>query len=182
MVLWDGLSENTRQSCERLFALAGQRAFVLCRRAQDGPAEPEAAADLKGALAQLKERFGSHVAGTPVVFVASGGVVPASLKAIRGEPSFFSRVVLVADDRIPWSATLASVFVKGGGERVLFACRSEPCETHTTHPIRWLQRHGGKARLAERAQASADANLPFGSGDWQWLVAGDTRFVGTNRP
>lgn len=181
LVFWDGLSANTRETCQRLFELSKRQSFVLCRKAQAGPSDPKASADLKGGLRLLKQRFGGHVAGESVVFIASGEVVPASLEAVRQAPSFFSRIALVSEDRIPWTATLASVFAKGGGLRVLFVCLSEPCQRHTTHPIRWLQRQGAKARLGQ-SKASSDKQVPLASGDWQWLIEGDERFVVSGKP
>ena len=170
VLLWDGSSEDTRALCQRWFALANRVPFVLCRRALDGPARPRAAAELRGALRDVKERFRSHVASGSVVFVATGHVVPASLAAIREEPSFFARVVLSSEERVGWSPTLSAVFAKGGGERVLFACRAHGCRQHTAHPIRWLERQGSHGRVTA---AEDDAITPA---DWQWLIQGDPRY------
>jgi hypothetical protein len=102
--------------------------------------------------------------------------VPASLDAIREEPSFFARVLLVSEERIPWSATLSSLFGKAGGRRVLFACLTERCFAATAHASTWLERHGAKARALETPKSPEDSPLAIGSSDWRWLVEGDARF------
>jgi hypothetical protein len=176
VLFWDGVTENTAAACKDWFALAGQVPFVLCKRALDGPTEPRAAAELRQALGILKQRFGPHVASGGLVFVAGGSVVPASLQAIREEPSFFSRVALISEEHVPWSATLAAVFGKAGGERVLIACRSEGCHRHTAHTVSWLERNGAEARAIEPGKTLGGGAAGIDTAAWHWLVEGDRRY------
>ncbi len=176
VLFWDGSTQDTSAACARLYALAQRVPFILCKRALDGPTNPRPSVELRGALQALKQRFGAHVAGGSLVFVASGVVVPASLSAIREEPAFFSRVLLVSEERIPWSATLSSLFGKAGGQRVLFACLEQRCFEATAHPSTWLERHGAQARALEPPKSPQKNLLPIAAQDFGWLVEGDARF------
>jgi hypothetical protein len=180
VLFWGDGGLDTRTTCANLFAATQGAAFVLCQKPHPGPSTPLAASELKGALQRLKKRFGAHVAPGPVVFVAVGHVVPASIAVVREEPSFFSRVVLVADGQVAWSPSLASLFARSGGNRVLFACATEACLKKTTPPVRWLERQGalGKA-IRTTSPVTAKSLQRIIEQNWAWLIEGDPRFRST---
>lgn len=185
---------DARTTCERWRAFAGY-GFILCPSGkQDGephPSEMDAngdpstgrARELRAALGALRKRFGEHVSPGPVVLAGVGRGARVAIQLARQEPSYFARLVLVGDGARDWSSGVATIYARGGGQRVLFACGDSNC-AHDADGATVLSERAGLSsrRTGDAFDAGADAAAPgapapvieraVGSG-FPWLVEAD---------
>ena len=180
-----GSADRPEWACASWRAIAGPHPFVLCPRGElradfrapdvrytFGSAD-DTARELRAALAELKRRFGKHVASGPVLFVGFEIGADHAAWIARQEPAFFSRLALVAPSSSSWSSSQSALFARGGGQRVLFA--SGPAERAEFAQQAVLSaRAGAEARLVflgERAPALDPARRSLLAEHWRWLSA-----------
>ncbi len=128
-----GAADRPEWACGAWRGIAGPRPFVLCPR---GTARADFAAsdarftfgdaaavslELRAGLAALKNKFGAHVAPGSVVFAGFDLGADRVAEIAQQEPTFFSRLALVAAGSEAWPTPAAALFGRRGGERVLFA-------------------------------------------------------------
>lgn len=180
--------------------MASSYGFVLCprgtpRKVADG-APPAFGFDdasstereLRAALHALRERYKDYISPGPVVLggFARGADIAAQIS--RQEPKYFARLALVQGGAAGWSSGVATIFARGGGQRVLFACGSEACVKDARNAALLTERAGVKARLVpEQLDASpftAIAAPRFGvpaahllAQAWGWLAEGDPSWM-----
>jgi hypothetical protein len=151
--------------CRELEITWERTAFVLCvpvDQELDGTARR-----LRAAMTATKQRFGDYVAKGSVVLVGALDAAEQATLIARQEPAFFRRLILVDGARL-WTSSLAAVFKRGGGERVLFVCETEECRRSAPR-LTTVTRSVG----LEVAVESGDGWLARRA---KWLVAGDSRF------
>lgn len=191
LIALHGDSDRPEWQCGSWRGIVGSRAFVLCPRGRprgDGSgvdarytlgSVQDTERELRSALGALKRRFGEHVAKGPVLLSGYGLGAEAAAALARQQPSFFQRVVLVGRDVAAWSPTLAQLFGKGGGERVLFVCTSAECRAQAELRAALTRRTGAQARVAAPAELGPwfDAALVGAlRGEFAWLIEGDRRW------
>ncbi len=181
-----GRSDRPEWQCGTWRGIVGGHVFVMCPRGKPAPGErftwssaPDLAAELKAGLAALKQRFGAHVAPGSVVLIAHGLGADLALDIVRQEPAFFSRLVLIEGGHAAWSATLAGVFARGRGDRVVFACGTSDCAASAERAALFASRAGalGKPLLTTSGAGVDGALLTALRGEWPWVVEGDPRFA-----
>jgi pimeloyl-ACP methyl ester carboxylesterase len=191
LIALHGDADRPEWQCGSWRGVVGSRAFVLCPRGrprQDGSTTEvrytlgsvdETERELRAALAALKRRFGEHVARGPVLLAGYGRGVEAASALARQQPSFFSRVVLIAGEPSAWSPSLAALFGKQGGERVLFVCASAECRAEAELRAALTRRTGAHAKVSAPADLGPwfDATMTSAlRGELPWLLAGDSRW------
>lgn len=181
-----GRADRPEWQCGTWRGVVGGQAFILCPRGKPAPGErfswsgaPDLGRELRAGLAALKQRFGGHVSSGPVVLVAHGLGAELAVDIVKQEPAFFSRVVLVEGGHEAWSATVAGVFARGRGDRVLFACGTQACEASAERAALFTSRAGSlsKAVAVEGGPDLAGPLLAALRRDWSWVVEGDPRFA-----
>ena len=133
--------------CRELEAAWERSAFVLCV-----PVERDlekTSARLRAALGATKASFGDHVAKGSVILAGSGEAAEQATLLAREEPSFFRRLILIDGHRL-WSSSMAAIFKKGGGERVLFVCESDACRRSEAQLLTVSRSVGLDTALEER--------------------------------
>jgi poly(3-hydroxybutyrate) depolymerase len=186
-VVLHGAADRAEWQCGSFRGVLGGQLFIVCPQ---GVARPElgdrfglgnpddTSAELRAALKALKVRFGGHVASGPILLVgyAEGG--EHALEVARQEPSFFSRVAMVAGSPSALTSTAASVFTQKGGKRLLFVCTNAECEGNGAMRALWVKRTGGTAKSV-RHDVGPFLDAAFTTaikGDLAWLLEGDSRF------
>jgi len=177
-----GPADRPEWACSAFRGAAGPAPFVLCPRGiarQDLPAKEarytfgsvdETARELRAALAAVKSRYGAYVAPGSVVLAGFELGADRAAAIAREEPAFFARVVLVDPPSSVWSSSLAAVFGRQGGERVLFACGSAACRDEYQLRAELTLRGGAQARsirLPEAALGPVAAKALREA--WPWL-------------
>lgn len=180
-----GAQDRPEWACSTFRAIAGPRGFVLCprgvARADSNGADPrytfgsadDTARELRAALAELKRRFGDHVAKGPVVF--AGFEIGADHVAwiAPQEPAFFSRLLLISPSANSWTSTQSALFGRAGGRRVLFASGpSERAELEQRALL--IARTGVEARYVALSEADPALDAPTRRAlttPWHWLAA-----------
>jgi predicted esterase len=166
------------ERCRALGSLVQDRAFVLCPALAPTRGVDEARAVMRASLASLKARFGRHVASGGVVFVALGEAADLGTWLVRQEPSFFPHVLFV-EGGLGWSSTDATVFYRAGGQRLVFACRSEACRSRAASAVALTMRAGAEARMAALPADSellGERSVLALRPSFEWLHAGDARW------
>ena len=178
-----GAADRPEWACGAWRGIAGPRPFVLCPRgvARADFAAPDtrytfgAAADvareLRAGLAALKNQFGAHVAPGSVVFVGFELGADRVADIAQQEPTFFSRLALVAASADAWPTPEAALFGRRGGERVLFA--AGPSTRAAAEQKAVLTRRGdAEAKaifLADHRPALDPATITLLRSEWGWL-------------
>ncbi len=184
-----GKGDRPEWQCGSFRGIAGEHVFVLCPRGAPVRVAGEerftftsferVERETRAALRALKERYGAHVAGGPVVLAGfSLGAEHAALLQ-RQEPSFFAHLVLVEGGSKSWSSTQARLFSERGGRRVLFVCGQPSCVVLARRQVLFTQRAGGEAKLLDAGNLGhvLDGRMVRAiRAEWDWLVAGDARF------
>jgi hypothetical protein len=129
-----GVADRPEWACGAYRGIVGGNPFVLCPRGvkrKDLSASEDrytftsvddTARELRAALTALKHKYGAYVAtGSVTLGGFEVGADRAAQIALQ-EPSFFSRVMLIAPSKETWPSSVASLFGHQGGERVLFGC------------------------------------------------------------
>jgi hypothetical protein len=184
-----GAADRPEWACGTWTGITRARAFVLCPRgtvhehdtSRFGWSSPEQVArELRAALQALKARFGRHVASGPVVLAAFEAGVPPALEIAMQEPSFFSRLVLVAPGPDLVSAGTAGVLAKGGARRILLVCSDAACRADAERYDLFIHSAGIENKLLDlgdlgrclddRVAKALAAALP-------WLVEGDPLYA-----
>ena len=159
VIVLHGVADRPEWACGAYRGIVGGNPFVLCprgvKRKDLGASEDrysfgsadDTARELRAALTALKHDYGVYVAAGPVVLGGfEVGADRAAQIAIR-EPSFFSRLVLVAPSKEVWPSSLASLFGRQGGELVLFAC-GPARQSETAWQAELTKLGGAAARVA----------------------------------
>ncbi len=178
-----GAADRPEWACGAWRGIAGPRPFVLCPRgvARADFAAPDtrftfgAAADvsleLRAGLAALKNKFGDHVAPGSVVFAGFELGADRVADIAQQEPTFFSRLVMVAPSVEAWPTPEAALFGRRGGERVLFAAGQATRDAVEQKAV--LTRRGdAEAKaifLGDRAPALDGASIALLKASWAWL-------------
>lgn len=128
-----GSADRPEWACGAYRGIVGGKPFVLCPRgvkrkdlsASDdrytfGSAD-DTSRELRAALTALKSEYGAYVAAGPVTLAGFELGADHAAQIALQEPSFFSRLVLVAASKEAWPSSVASLFGRQGGELVLFA-------------------------------------------------------------
>lgn len=189
-VVIHGERDRAEWQCGSFRGLLGGQLFIVCPRGVplgDGGYGlgnfEDRIAELRGALAALKSRFGAHVAKSSVVLVgyAEGAALAAEL--LRQEPSFFSRVALVNGDVSSLTPSAAKIFAERGGKRVLVYCLTDACESEATQRTLWLSHGGVQTRVTKGGVGPFldPAFIDALRGELPWLFEGDARFVVARR-
>lgn len=183
-----GPADRPEWTCSAFRAAAGPEPFVLCPRGilrSDLPANDarysfgsvsDTTRELHAALVQLKSRFGAHVASGAVVLAGFELGAEHAAAIAREEPSFFARVVLVDPKPSTWTASLAAVFGRQGGQRVLFACASPACREEYQLRAALTLQGGAEARVLALSESALG---PTAAGElksvWPWLVGSEQK-------
>ena len=186
-VVLHGAADRAEWQCGSFRGVLGGRLFIVCPQGKPLP-EPggrfglgnpdETSAELRAALKALKARFAGHVAPGPVLLIGFAEGAGHALELARQEPSFFSRVAVVAGNPAAFSSSAASVFTRNGGKRLLFVCTSVACEGDGAMRSLWVKRAGGSAKSV-RHEVGPFLDAAFTTaikGDFGWLLEGDSRF------
>jgi poly(3-hydroxybutyrate) depolymerase len=193
VVVIHGARDRADWQCGSFRGLLGGRVFIVCPQGLQATEAgglyglgsfDESSAELRGALAALKARFGKHVAPSPVALIgyAEGAAVAADLA--RQEPRFFARVALVNGDPSVVSSSAAKIFNEHGGKRVLFFCTSPECQAAGGERALWLSRTGAVTAKAVEAHVGPYLDAPFLAAlkpELVWLLEGDKRFAAPRR-
>jgi hypothetical protein len=180
-----GSADRPEWACATLRSIAGPVPFVLCPRgvvrADFTPSDArytfgspdDTAAELRAALAALKERFGVYVAAGPVTF--SGFELGADQAAFIAaqEPSFFARLLLIEPSPKSWPSSQAALFGRAGGQRVLFAFGPGHRDELEQRAV-LTRRSGAEARaifLGDRPVTLEPPSRRLLSQNWGWLTA-----------
>jgi poly(3-hydroxybutyrate) depolymerase len=186
VVVLHGALDRADWQCGSFRGVLGGHVFVLCPQGIAGGAAgrftfgsvDDTSAELRAALAALKERFGKHVAPSPVVLIGYAEGAALAVELARQEPSFFARVALVQGEPTVFSPTAATVFAQRGGKRALFFCTNATCDDSAVSRALILQRARVEAKavrkdvgpyLDERFTAALAPEV-------SWLLEGDARF------
>lgn len=176
--------------------MASSYGFVLCprgvpRRAADGgppgfgfDGVPAAEHELRAALHALRARFKDYLSPDAVVLGGFGRGADIAVQISRQEPSYFARLVLVQGGAGGWSSGVATIYARGGGKRVLFACGSERCSKDARAAVVLSERANLAARLVpqelDASPFAAIAGARFNTTaahllaqSWRWLVDDD---------
>ncbi len=127
LIVLHGAGESAERQCKIWRGISDARPFVLCPELGAKRSDQEVETALRGALRELKTKFGEYVAGGSVVLVGFGSSAEHAMAIARQEPAFFARLALIDGGHQSWSATAAGAFAQRGGQRVLFGCSNEPC-------------------------------------------------------
>ena len=181
-----GSADRPEWACASLRSIAGPTPFVLCPRGvarADFTASDarytfgrldDTEAELRLALAALKERFGVYVAAGPVIF--SGFEIGADHAAsiAAQEPSFFSRLLLIEPPSpTSWPSSRAAMFGRTGGQRVLFAFGPRYRDELEQRAV-LTSRSGAEARAVFLGDAPVTLEPPTRrllGRNWDWLTA-----------
>ncbi len=187
-----GIADRAEWQCGTWTGISKARAFVLCPRGirrKDGNETfgnvARTESELRAALAALKKRFGAHVAAGPVVLAGYSLGASHAVHVLKQEPAFFSRVVLIEGGHSEITPTIAGVFAKGGGKRVLFACGQSACERAAERSALFVRRAGADAELVmvPGVGHALESRMAKAIGEkFGWLVAGDARFASGAKP
>lgn len=186
-----GIADRAEWQCGTWTGIARAQAFVLCPRGvRKGQVETftdvgRTERELRAALKALKHRFGAHVAPGPVVLAGYSLGATHAVAIAKQEPSFFSRLVLVEGGHEAISATIAAVFARGGGKRVLFACGQAACEKAAERRMLFIRRAGAEAELvsAPGVGHALESRMAAAIRErWAWLTEGDPRFAAAGKP
>lgn len=189
VVVLHGQRDEAEWQCGSFRGVLGGRSFILCPAGQASGglhgwgSFDETAAELRAALAALKERYGAHVAKGSIGLIGYGEGAGIAADLARQEPSFFARVALVNGDPTAFSPTASKIFAERGGKRVLFFCATKPCDDRGAERALALQRSGAQAKSVLRDvgpyldQRFTDAL----KGDLPWLFEDDSRFAPPRR-
>lgn len=188
-----GGADRPEWACGTWVGIARSHPFVLCPRGvkvSDAPrygweSSDQTAKELRASLKALKARYGAHVAPGPVILGAfSAGTRPA-VDILRSEPSFFSRVVLVAPEANLWSAGLAGIFARAGGRNLMFVCSDASCRSDAERYFVFSRGVGSQAKLLDLPEMGRvlDGRVAAAiSEHFDWLVEGDDRYPGATKP
>lgn len=190
VVVLHGARDRAEWQCGSFRGVVGDNAFLLCPagRAAEGNlfgwgSFDETAAELRAALAALKERFGGHVAKGSITLVgyAEGASIAADLA--RQEPSFFARVALVNGDPASFSPSASRIFAERGGKRALFFCVTHECDDRGAERALLLARSGVAAKSVLKGVGPyLDPRFTDAlKGEMAWLFEGDTRWAQPRR-
>jgi predicted esterase len=187
VVVLHGGADRPEWQCGSFRGLLGGRVFIVCPRGVQRPelggrfglgSLDDTAAELRAALKALKQRFGGHVAASPIVLIGFGKGAAHAAELARQEPTFFSRVALIAGDPTAVTPSAAHIFAKRGGKRLLFFCTSSSCQQDAAMRATLVQRAGAGAKVVQRDvgpyldQRLLDALKE----EVPWLLAGDERW------
>jgi pimeloyl-ACP methyl ester carboxylesterase len=187
-VVLHGEDDRPDWQCGSFRGLLGGGIFILCPRGAPsarsarftwGPVEA-AGAELRAALAALKERYSGHVAAGPILLIGFGRGGEVAAQLARQEPSFFARVALIDSDAYALSSSAAAIFSQRGGRRVLFFCTSASCDDKAATRALLLSRANVPTRAVRKPvgpylDAAYTAAL---APELRWLLEGDARFGG----
>jgi len=153
-----GVADRAEWACGAYRGIVGGRPFVLCPRgvkrkdlsaSEDrytfGSAD-DTSRELRAALTALKSAYGAYVAAGPVILAGFELGADHAAQIALQEPSFFSRVVLVAASKEAWPSSAASLFGRQGGELVLFASGGAR-QSDAAWQAALTRRGGAEARL-----------------------------------
>ncbi|HEX3851874.1 MAG TPA: hypothetical protein VHW01_12965 [Polyangiaceae bacterium] len=154
-----GVADRPEWACGAYRGIVGGGPFVLCPRgvkrkdlsaSEDrytfGSAD-DTSRELRAALSALKHTYGAYVAAGAVILGGFEVGADRAAEIALQEPSFFSRLVLVAPARETWPSSVASLFGRQGGERVLFGC-GPGRQSETAWQAALTKQGGATARLA----------------------------------
>lgn len=189
VVVLHGHGDEAEWQCGSFRGVLGGSFFLLCPAGQvSGGAHAwgsfdDTAAELRAALAALKERFGAHVAKGAIALVGYGEGASIAADLARQEPSFFARVALVNGDPTAFSPTASKIFAERGGKRVLFFCITQGCDDRGAERVMSLRRSGAEAKsvLREVGPYLDQRFTEALKGDMPWLLEGDSRFAPPRR-
>lgn len=154
-----GIADRPEWACGAYRGIVGAAPFVLCPRGvkrKDLSASEDrytftsaddTARELRAALTALKQKYGAYVAtGSVTLGGFEVGADHAAQIALQ-EPSFFSRLLLIAPAKATWPYSVASLFGRQGGELVLFGC-GPARQTETAWQAELTRRGGAQTRVA----------------------------------
>ncbi len=186
-----GNNDRPEWQCRTWREISGGYPWVLCPRgtprgessARDRrftySSLPAATKELRAALAALKEKYVYHVAPGPVVLAGFSLGAQHAARIAKQEPSFFARLVLVEGGAEQWASGAATLFQRGGGKKVLFACGLADCAEGAKGRHAMSERIGLESRVVSVLGSGHVYDGPVAEvlkKDYAWLVAGDPRF------
>ncbi|HEY1534788.1 MAG TPA: hypothetical protein VGF76_12245 [Polyangiaceae bacterium] len=152
-----GVADRPEWACGAYRGIVGGKPFVLCPRgvkrkdlsaAEDrytfGSAD-DTSRELRAALTALKSVYGAYVAAGSVTLAGFELGADHAAQIALQEPSFFSRLVLVAASKEAWPSSAASLFGRQGGELVLLASGAAR-QSDVTWQAALTRRGGAEAR------------------------------------
>lgn len=192
LVALHGLGDRPEWQCGTWRGITHAYPFVLCPRGVPMPGQKtftfgsrdQTVAELRAGLRALKQRFGDHVAPGSVVFAGYSLGAIQGVSIVKQEPSFFSRVVLVEGGYAEWSSGVATLFAKGGGQRVMFVCTQPACAKQAEVRAAWTERAGAEAKLVDAGNLGHvfDGRVArVVKRELGWLVTDDPRWKGYQR-
>jgi poly(3-hydroxybutyrate) depolymerase len=186
-VVLHGSADRPDWQCGSFRGVLGGQVFIVCprgvERAELAPrfglgSVDDTASELRAALAALKQRFGAHLAPSPILLIGYGEGAAVAAELARQEPSFFARVALVAGEPTSLTSSAAAIFAAKGGKRVLFFCTDAACQGNGVQRALQLTRRGIAAKSVERGVGPFldEAFTTALRGDLKWLVEDDARW------
>jgi pimeloyl-ACP methyl ester carboxylesterase len=194
VVVLHGARDRADWQCGSFRGVLGGRVFILCPQGvlQSGQGGlyglgsfDDTEAELRAGLAALKERFGAHVAPSPVLVIGYGEGAAIAADLARQEPSFFARVALVNGNPALLTPSAIKIFAERGGKRVLVFCsqKQSACDADGTQRALLLTRAGVAAKSV-KAEVGPYLDQRFTDALKElvpWLVEGDPRWASTSR-
>jgi dienelactone hydrolase len=192
VVALHGNYDRPEWQCDVWREITGAFPFVLCPRgiprddapkSEDrwtygamGPTEKE----LDSAIEALTKRYPEYVAPGAIVYTGfSLGAIYGKLIA-RKNATRYPRAVFVEGGYEGWSAATARAYAKAGGKRVMFACGQSACVHAGKQIARLFEKEGIETRVVSGGNIGHTYDGPVARAivaEWDWLVAGDERFV-----
>ena len=194
-----GSYDQPEWNCQTYQQVAHGAAVIVCPRGKlrwDTPSEPEqrryyfpaagngasASAwlqrEVDAAVRALETNFPTRVTPGPVLYIgfSQGAILGASL--LIQAPRRFPRAILVEGGHGAWSAESARTFARGGGQRVLFACGRQSCDSSARRAAAELLRAGVAVKVvyAPDQGHTYDAKVQEQvAAQFDWVLAGDER-------
>jgi hypothetical protein len=192
LVAAHGAGGRPEWHCEYWGWIVGARGFVLCPRGRrahftarqeyDGYYFPDhywLRRALHACLDATQQAYGSQLDATAAVYTGfSQGAIMGAL-VIAHDPARFPKALFIEGGGGEWNVPIACDWLKGGGQRVAFACGTGSCNRLAQRAVRYLGQAGVPTRAAYVAGAGhtyAGALEPQVRALFDWLVQGDPRW------
>jgi poly(3-hydroxybutyrate) depolymerase len=192
LVAAHGAGGSPEYHCEFWGSIVGARGFVLCLRGRPahfgGPEDYSGyyfpdhhwlSRALDAALDAIEQRYAPHLDSQRAVYAGfSQGAIMGAL-VIAKDPARFPRAVFIEGGGGEWNVVGASAYLKGGGERVAFACGISACNQQAQRALRYLTQAGLPARAVHVPGAGhtyAGALEAEVRALFEWVLEGDPRW------
>jgi pimeloyl-ACP methyl ester carboxylesterase len=187
VVALHGNFDRPEWQCEVWRAATAGYPFILCPRGIPRRDVPKSAdrweygsalqteRELDAGVAALRERYATHLADGPIVYVgfSLGAILGTTI--VRKAPERYPRVVLIEGGLGGMEAGLARQYEEKGGERVLLACGQADCLQKSRALAKRLEKLGLSARVVDGGRIGHTYDGAIAEGiarEWPWLVEG----------